>query len=203
MMADYISAGTLYYYYCWDSNIVDWDVNPQNKEPDEHVHEKTNNLGFGPGQTQTGLYSHRSWIEPGNFGFRKRRNYTIRVAKTKALISFADTAKLICVFVFAYADCWFSHAMAQIIFQVALLLVLQHWGYDGFAQHVDTVSEFYRKKKDECLKSVEKHLKGKKYVFFLSSEMFMRNQFSLLFTNWFPCEFKCFTVAGFSLGGLF
>ena len=28
---------------------------------------------------------------------------TIRVAKTKALISFAVTAKLICVFVFAYA----------------------------------------------------------------------------------------------------
>ena len=25
------------------------------------------------------------------------------------------TAKLICTFVFAYADCWFSHAAAQII----------------------------------------------------------------------------------------
>ena len=35
--------------------------------------------------------------------------------KTKALISFAVTAKLICDFVFAYADCWFSHAAAQII----------------------------------------------------------------------------------------
>ena len=37
----------------------------------------------------------------------------MRVAKTKALISFAVTAKLICVFVFAYADCWFSHVMAH------------------------------------------------------------------------------------------
>ena len=37
------------------------------------------------------------------------------VAKTKALISFAVTAKLICAFVFAYADCWFSHVAAQII----------------------------------------------------------------------------------------
>ena len=36
-----------------------------------------------------------------------------QVAKTKALISFAVTAKLICVFVFAYADCWFSHDAAQ------------------------------------------------------------------------------------------
>ena len=39
--------------------------------------------------------------------------YTIRVAKTKALISFAVTTKLICAFVFAYADCSFSHAAAQ------------------------------------------------------------------------------------------
>ena len=38
---------------------------------------------------------------------------TIRVAKTKALIRFADS-KLICVFVFTYADCWFSHEVAQI-----------------------------------------------------------------------------------------
>ena len=37
----------------------------------------------------------------------------MRTAKTKALISFAVTAKLICVFVFAYADCWFSHEAAQ------------------------------------------------------------------------------------------
>ena len=43
------------------------------------------------------------------------RKCTIRVAKTKALISFAVTAKLICVFVFAYADCWFSHGAAQIV----------------------------------------------------------------------------------------
>ena len=43
------------------------------------------------------------------------RKCTIRVAKTKALISFAVTAKLICVFVFAYADCWFSHGVAHIL----------------------------------------------------------------------------------------
>ena len=39
---------------------------------------------------------------------------TICVAKTKALISFAITAKLICVFVFAYAKSRFSHDAAQI-----------------------------------------------------------------------------------------
>ena len=29
----------------------------------EPVHEKTNNLGFRPGLTQTGLYSHRKELE--------------------------------------------------------------------------------------------------------------------------------------------
>ena len=43
------------------------------------------------------------------------RNCTIPVAKTKALISFAVTAKLICAFVFAYADCWFFHGAAPIL----------------------------------------------------------------------------------------
>ena len=55
----------------------------------------------------------RRWLEAGNFGFRKLRNCTIHVGKTKALISFAVTAKLICIFVFPYADCWFSHEAAQ------------------------------------------------------------------------------------------
>ena len=31
-----------------------------------------------------------------------------------AQISFAVTAKLVCAFVFAYANCWFSYAAAQI-----------------------------------------------------------------------------------------
>ena len=35
-------------------------------------------------------------------------------SKTKALIIFAVTAKLVCVFVFAYADCCFFHEAAQI-----------------------------------------------------------------------------------------
>ena len=41
---------------------------------------------------------------------------TIRVAKTKGLISFAVTAKLNCVFVFAYAKKKrFSHNEAQMV----------------------------------------------------------------------------------------
>ena len=43
----------------------------------------------------------------------QKRNCTIRLVKIKALISCAVTAQLICVFVFAYADCWFSGVLAQ------------------------------------------------------------------------------------------
>ena len=42
------------------------------------------------------------------------RDCTIYVAKTKSLISFAVTAKLICVFVFAYAKSLFSHDAAHL-----------------------------------------------------------------------------------------
>ena len=47
---------------------------------------------------------------------------TIHVAKTKALISFALTTKLICVFIFAYAKSRFSHEEAHMaIFGVLVL----------------------------------------------------------------------------------
>ena len=66
-----------------------------------------NDLEFRPGMTQTGLYSHRRKLEAWNFGFRKKRDCTLCVAKTV-------TAQLICAFVFANANCWFSDAEGQI-----------------------------------------------------------------------------------------
>ena len=45
--------------------------------------------------------------------FIKKKNGSLCAAKTKALISFAVTAKLICALGFAYANCWFSYAAAQ------------------------------------------------------------------------------------------
>ena len=39
--------------------------------------------------TQTRLYNHRSWLEAWNFGLRKKRDCTVYVVKTKALISCA------------------------------------------------------------------------------------------------------------------
>ena len=74
----------------------------------EPHHEKTN-CGFRTGSTQTELYKRRRWIEAGNFRFRKKSNCTICVAKTKALISFAVTAKL-----FRICGLMFSHDAAHI-----------------------------------------------------------------------------------------
>ena len=71
--------------------------------------------GFRPGPTQIRLRRLRKWLEARNFVFRKGRDCTIRVAKTKALISFAVTAKLICVFVFAYAKIRFSYVAAHLL----------------------------------------------------------------------------------------
>ena len=55
----------------------------------------------------------RCRLEVGNFGFNKKMDYTICVAKTKGLISCAITTKLICGFGFADADCWISDAVAH------------------------------------------------------------------------------------------
>ena len=43
---------------------------------------------------------------------------TIRIAKTKVLISCAVTVRLICIFVFAYAKSWFSHNEAQFVYHI-------------------------------------------------------------------------------------
>ena len=55
------------------------------------MHEKTNNMGFQPGLTQTDLYSHRRRLETRNFRFKKK-DRIILVAETKTLISCALTA---------------------------------------------------------------------------------------------------------------
>ena len=47
------------------------------------------------------VQSQKQELEAENFGFKKWRDCTIRVAKAKALISCAVTAQLICAFVFA------------------------------------------------------------------------------------------------------
>ena len=44
----------------------------------------------------------------------------LRVAETKALISFAVTAKLICVFVFAYTKIRFSHDATHIMLDISI-----------------------------------------------------------------------------------
>ena len=43
-------------------------------------------------------------------------HHTICGAELKALISCVVTAQLTCVFVFAYADCWFSNASVHLLY---------------------------------------------------------------------------------------
>ena len=52
-------------------------------------------------------------LEARNFGCKKS-DCTVQVAKTKAQISCAVTAQLICAFVFAKAKIRFSHDLDQI-----------------------------------------------------------------------------------------
>ena len=69
--------------------------------------------------------------------------------KTKALISFAVTAKLICAFVFAYANCWFSHARAILILLIQQLLLysdsfaFSSSNYYGITQLICVAIEFH------------------------------------------------------------
>ena len=67
--------------------------------PSAHVVELTTGL------TQTGQYctAREDWLR-----FRKFRDYTIYIAKAKAMISCTVTVQLICVFVLAYAKSGFT-----------------------------------------------------------------------------------------------
>ena len=81
----------------------------------EPVREKTNNMGSDQVRHKPGCTVTEDEYRLELFAVESREYCTICVAKTKALISFAVTANLICAFVFAYADCWFSHAAAHFI----------------------------------------------------------------------------------------
>ena len=71
-----------YHRIVWGQN----QLSPRTRKP---------SLGFRTCQTQTGLYSHRIRLEAKNIGFKQKMNCTIRVAKTKALISCAVSAVLL------------------------------------------------------------------------------------------------------------
>ena len=69
------------------------------------------------------------------------------MAKTKALISFAVTTKLICTFVFAYANCWFSHEVAHTIYcglrfklQVRVVYIYGHISYMDETQELQIIN---------------------------------------------------------------
>ena len=73
--------------------------------------QKTGLRGFRPGTSQSGLNSHRRWLETWNFGLESRG---IVLSKWRKQRRWSASAKLICVFVFAYAEIRFSHVAAQL-----------------------------------------------------------------------------------------
>ena len=83
----------------------------------EQHRKKTCFRGFPTTSETNWFYSHRRWLEAGNFGFSKKRDCTIYVAKTKALISCGITVQLICTFVFAYAKSRFPRDVAHLYIQ--------------------------------------------------------------------------------------
>lgn len=44
--------------------------------------------------------------------------------------------------------------------QMMLYKVLEDWGIDGFLKHAENTAELYKRKRDQCLAAMEKHLKG-------------------------------------------
>ena len=74
------------------------------------------------------------------------------MAKTKALISFAVTAKLICVFVFAYAKNRFSHDAAQMYSYIAKSVSNNHLGSSTNQCYIQNSVE-------PCYKEAEVYLK--------------------------------------------
>ena len=64
-------------------------------------------------------------------------NHTIHVAKTKVLISFVFTEKLIWVFVFTYAKCWFSYDAAQMSMCLnALASIMIYFTYKVYMKYL-------------------------------------------------------------------
>ena len=101
-----------------------------NKKLFEPPRGKTNNVLFEQVRHKPTCTS--TVLEAGNFGFKQRRNCTIRVAKTKALISFAVTAKMICAFVFAYSNCY---PMRRLIFFIVSFEMANFAHYIIFNTH--------------------------------------------------------------------
>ena len=63
-------------------------------ESNDMLYEKTCLRSFRPGSTQTELYKERIWLEARHVGFRKNRDFTYYIVKTKALLIFAFVLNL-------------------------------------------------------------------------------------------------------------
>lgn len=49
---------------------------------------------------------------------------------------------------------------ASSLSQVVMLQTLEKWGHDGFLDHTEKITDFYKQRREQCLKAIEKHLTG-------------------------------------------
>ena len=89
---------------------------------------------------------------------RKYKNCTIPVAKTKALISCAVTAQLICAFIFAYAKCWFSHDAAHMVFNEMYIITISIHVIFFVLNHVHLLSLFFFSRNEHKCNIIERGL---------------------------------------------
>ena len=108
------------------------------------------------------------------------------MAKTKALISFAVTAKLICIFVFAYADCWFSHEAAHLFTKTPTSEKVET---SQFKEHMSSLT----RKQSFCIR-INKDSKATQLIsaFVFMSFKNLKFQASIL-QDWFMSDLVCYT----------
>ncbi|KAK3602728.1 hypothetical protein CHS0354_017170 [Potamilus streckersoni] len=53
-----------------------------------------------------------------------------------------------------------SNSSCAVTSQVILLAILKRMGHDGYLQHCETLADFYKRRRDLCIKAAEKHLNG-------------------------------------------
>ena len=77
------------------------------------MREKTNNFGLRPGKNTNQPIESQKIARSFKFRMKEEERLYYPCSENKGVICFAVTVKLICVFVFAYEDCWFPCAEAQ------------------------------------------------------------------------------------------
>ena len=111
------------------------------------------------------------------------------MAKTKALISFAVTAKLICVFVFAYANIRFSHVAAHIgIKHVFPCINIRRVPREVLKTEGEALG-FQHRPRNPANVNARKNMFNRYYCIKVSKKLIIERYFNVLFWHYFVLIF--------------